>query len=319
MAQFVVMTYNIEWMNLMFRNNVIKSTQRDRAQKIAQVIQGINPHVLGICEAANSPDEHRHFIDNYLPGSGYQLAHGASRGGQNLVFYYRSPFSLVSVDGAISYYGPWEDDVDRDGLRERHKWERKPLEAVFEIGQAGPQLRTILVHTKSKGVFSVVDLHDFQRIAYANRVRLTGQATRLRSRLDALLQEQDSLSTIVMGDLNDGPGLDPYEKMLGRSFVETLMRSVFEPGTVLHNTLWWMSKGSRTKRDLWTVAFPDPIVTSPLGWKHRVWLDHILVSPDMLEPANSVRCLVDSGRIAPKNRDSREASDHSGVYCTIET
>jgi hypothetical protein len=103
MSEYIIMSYNIEHMNRMFSNNQIKPQYQERAQKIAAVIQSINPHILGICEAANAPEEHAHFIENYLPGSGYQLAAGSSRGGQNLVFYYREPFSVVSVDDAFSF------------------------------------------------------------------------------------------------------------------------------------------------------------------------------------------------------------------------
>ncbi len=61
MPEFTIMAYNIEHMNEMFSNNTVKPTAQERAQKIAKVIQGINPHVLGISEAANAPDEHNHF------------------------------------------------------------------------------------------------------------------------------------------------------------------------------------------------------------------------------------------------------------------
>jgi hypothetical protein len=131
MPEFTIMAYNIEHMNLMFENNVIKSRKRERAQKIAKIIQDINLHVLGICEAANSPDEHKHFIENYLSGSGYQLAQGVSRGGQNLVFYYRDPFTIKSIDDAFSFYDSWIADIEEDGLNEQHKWERKPLEELY--------------------------------------------------------------------------------------------------------------------------------------------------------------------------------------------
>ena len=317
MPGYTIMCYNIEHMNKMFSNNVIKTSEQSRAQKIAAVIQSINPHVLGICEAANDPQEHRHFIDNYLAGSGFKLAHGASRGGQNLVFYFRDPFSKVSTDDALSFYDPWGADVEDDGLKEQHKWERKPLEVVFKIGTGGPRLRMILVHTKSKGIFSVVDFHDFQKVALANRKRLVGQGHKLRQRLDQLLAAQ--LPAIVMGDLNDGPGLDPYERMLGRSFVETTMGSVYNPGGIFHNALWWMSMDSQLKKDLWTADFPDPIVSHPLGYRHRVWIDHILLSPDMLKANNTVRYVTNSGKVAPKDANSRQASDHFPVYCKIET
>jgi len=48
------------------------------------------------------------------------------------------------------------------------------------------------------------------------------------------------------------------------------------------------TKGKAVK-DLWTADFPDPIVSYPFGYQHRVWIDHILLSPDMLLKNNSVR------------------------------
>lgn len=319
MPRFSMMCYNIEHMNRMFRNDAVKPSEVERAGKIALTIQNIKPHVLGICEAATTEAEHNHFVQNFLSDSDYKLALGASRGGQNLVFYYRDPFSLVSIDDARSSYDPWLADIDKDGLREKHKWERKPLEAIFEIESGGPQIRVILVHTKSKGVFSVVDLQDFQRISLGNRMRLLGQALMLRDRLDQLIQQPNSLPIVLMGDMNDGPGLDPYEKVIGKSFVETVTGSVYDPPGIFHNTLWWMTGDSKKRKDLWTADFPDPIVTHPLGYRHRVWIDHILVSPDMLRSGNNVRYVLDSGEIGVKDGTAKKASDHFAVHCDIET
>ncbi len=319
MPEYVIMSYNIEHMNKMFENNTIKPGEVDRAEKIAKVIKDIKPHVLGICEAANAAQEHQHFIDKYLSGSGYKLAAGISRGAQNLVFYYRDPFKEVDIDPMISFYDPWEDDIEIDGLKELYKWERKPLEVIFEIGDGGPKVRCILVHTKSKGIFSVVDFYNFQKISQANRKRLVSQSVKLRSRLDDLLLEQNPIPTIVLGDMNDGPGMDPFEKMLGKSFVETVMGSVSEPALIYHNALWYMSKDNQLKNNLWTADFEDPIVTNPLGFKHRVWIDHIQVSPDMLQPTNPVQYVMNSGKIGEKDATSRAASDHFPVYCNIRT
>lgn len=320
MAELTLMTYNVKWMNNMFQGGQIKPSKREQAESAAQVIQRVQPHILGICEAANEREEHEHFIQTLLNGE-YQVAMGTSRGGQNLVFYYRDPVSEVSVDADIAYYDPWTTDIDDDGLDERHRWERKPLEAVFALGQGGPQLRVILVHTKSKIVASVVDLYQFEKISLANRLKLVAQATRLRGRIDELLSAQNALPLVVMGDMNDGPGLDAFEKVVGRSFVETVMGSVFEPHTILHNALYWMAlhPTRRVRGDLWTTDFPDPIVSSPFGGRHRVWLDHILASPDMFNANAAVRYLQDSGRIGEKDAVARLASDHYPVSCRIET
>jgi endonuclease/exonuclease/phosphatase family metal-dependent hydrolase len=123
-----------------------------------------------------------------------------------------------------------------------------------------------------------------------------------------------------MGDMNDGPGLDPFERMVGTSFVETVMGSVFEPDKILYNVLYWMALGRRGVRDqLWTTDFPDPIVSLPFGQKHRVWLDHILVSPTMLTEDARVRYVMGSGTIGDKDRVAKKASDHYPVFCTVET
>ncbi len=322
MTVYRVMAYNIEHMNRMFLNEVItKDKDKERATKIAQVIKGIKPHVLGISEAANDVDEHDHFISTYLAGLGYKIAMGVSRGAQNLVIYYRDPFIPISTDAELDFYDPWQLDLDDDKVVERFAWDRKPLEVVFQIGADGPNVMVILVHSKSKGVFSVVDLANFQKISLGNRKRLVAQALKLRERLDQLISPEtpDPLPVIVMGDMNDGPGLDAFESIVGKSFVETVIGSVFEPDGIFHNVLWHMTRTSKTKKDLWTADFPDPIVNNPLGWKHRIWIDHILVSPNMLENDSPVKYVMDSGQIGKKNPDSRKASDHFPVYCEIET
>lgn len=64
MPRFSMMSYNIEHMNKMFENNAVKPSKTERAGSIAQVIQDTNPHVLGLCEAANAEAEHTHFIES---------------------------------------------------------------------------------------------------------------------------------------------------------------------------------------------------------------------------------------------------------------
>jgi hypothetical protein len=281
------------------------------------VIKNVGPHILGICEAANEDNEHKYFIDTFLPGLGYKVASGASRGGQNLVFYHKPPVELVNIDVDNSYYDDWQSDVEGDRIIEQFKWERKPLEAVFKLGANGPLVRIILVHSKSKGIFDVVDLANFQRVSLTNRRKLIAQASRLRERIDFLLQAKESF--MVMGDMNDGPNMDSYEKLIGKSFVETVMGDVYNPDTIIHNTLWHMQRTKEKKLNCWTACFKDPIVNAPLGRKHMVWIDHILASPDMLQQNNPVNIVKESGNVYEKNTSSYNASDHFAVYCDIET
>lgn len=316
--EVTIAAYNIENMNRMFEANQVKPSERDRARKIAQVILTINPHLLGICEAASDRSEHINFINEFLPGSGYQVAMGASRGAQNLAYWFRPPVHLDSIDEGITAYEPWADDVDADGLDEALRWERKPLEAAFHIDGAGA-FRVILVHAKSKGVFSLVDFHQFEAIAQGNRKKLIGQANHLRKRIEQLSKPVGAPPIIVMGDMNDGPGQDAYEMKLGKSFVETVMGNVFAPAGILHNAHHYLSQTPATKSDLWTVEFPDPIVTHAFGYKHRVWIDHILLSPHFLQTNSPLQLIPNSGRIGDKNPTSKAASDHFAVYCRLIT
>ncbi len=297
-------------MNRLFDNNAIKAKEVERATEIAKVIKQNDPHILAICEAANAEEEHNHFINHYLQETGYRLVMGKSRGAQNLVFYIKDGINVKEADTGIKYYVGWKDDIDNDKLKEYYEWEREPLEVVFEIN--GKDFRVILVHTKSKGVFDVTDFQNFQKISMANRMKLIAQAVSLRKRIEELTKSSP-MPMIILGDMNDGPGLDPYESYLGRSFVETTMGSIHQPASIYHNTLWWMMGTAKT--DLWTAEFPDPIVTSAIGLKHHVWIDHILVSPDMLDPQSPVRYDPnDPAAIGPRNK---KASDHFPVMCNI--
>jgi endonuclease/exonuclease/phosphatase family metal-dependent hydrolase len=80
--------------------------------------------------------------------------------------------------------------------------------------------------------------------------------------------------------------------------------------------LWHMSKRPELKRELWTTEYPDLIVQNLQ--KHKGWLDHILVSPNMIRPGGAAHLVPESGRVAEKTDDARVASDHFMVYCDID-
>lgn len=313
MPNFTIGAYNIRWMNRMFTGNHVTEDNEDRANAISAVINRLNPDILAISEAANADEEHQSFIDTFLNG-GYQVVSGASRGGQNLVFYIRDPFQLVEIDEVGNFYDPWNVDIDEDKVTEHIRWDRKPLEAVFRIGQGAnaQRIRVINVHAKSKGIFDVVDLSRFQEISLGNRKKLIAQATKLRERLDELLAEATPVPTVVLGDMNDGPGLDAYERKLGRSFVETTMGSVFNPESIFRNALQHIDDELR-----WTADFPDPIVNNPRDFNHRVWIDHILVSPDLADPQGQLRLVAGSGEIDENDDIAELASDHFAVSCVL--
>jgi len=312
-----LMSYNIEYMKKLFSKNKIRKDSKSRLEKIASVIKSLDPHILGIVEASNKQKHHELFVNDpeFLNGR-YQIVKGEEiRGSQDLVFYYRDPFEVVEVDANIDFYAPWLEDIDDDGIQELCDFERTPLEVLFRIKGTDIRFYVILILGKSKGVFTVNDLMAYQRFALSNRKKLYAQAKKIRRRLDQIMAIDNPVPVIVMGDMNDEPGLDEYQKMVGASSIETLMGSVFEPEKVMHNTLWHLS-ASDHNNELWTAEFPDQIVANRRN--HRVWIDHILVSPDMLSEKNKLRYVAESGNICKKDEIAKAASDHYPVYCTLE-
>lgn len=110
-------------------------------------------------------------------------------------------------------------DLDADGISEVIRFSKPPLELA--VSWAGHPLRLIGVHAKSKAPHGARDGAELTRLAIENRRKQLAQCLWLRQRVTAHLQAGDSL--IVLGDLNDGPGLDEYEKLFGRSGVEVLL------------------------------------------------------------------------------------------------
>lgn len=110
-------------------------------------------------------------------------------------------------------------DGTQHGEGEPVVFSKPPLELAVQIGSQ--DLRLIGVHVKSKAPHGARDAVDAVRIARANRVKQLAQCRWLRGRVVDHLERRESL--IVMGDFNDGPGLDEYEAENGASGVEVVM------------------------------------------------------------------------------------------------
>lgn len=96
---------------------------------------------------------------------------------------------------------------------------KPPLELQIDV--AGRCLNLIGVHAKSKAPHGANDAADAIRIARNNRHKQLAQCRWIRGRVDGLLAA--GRDVIVLGDFNDGPGLDVYEAEFGQSGVEVVL------------------------------------------------------------------------------------------------
>jgi endonuclease/exonuclease/phosphatase family metal-dependent hydrolase len=133
--------------------------------------------------------------------------------------------------------------------------------------------RCIVAHAKSKGIFDAVDMARFERVSERNRKKLFAECLSIRKRCDQWMEDYPNLPVIVMGDINDGFGMDYYERRFCRSAIDTLIGDVWSPDKILKHVLPQPKLGKYG----WTPSssrFQDRLT----GDKFNVLIDHILVS-----------------------------------------
>lgn len=131
-----------------------------------------------------------------------------------------SPTGQKGATDAPRFDGVFRIDLDIDATEDLVRFSKPPLEIAAETA-GGVAFRIIGAHLKSKAPHGARNRDEIMRMAIANRRKQQAQAVWLRRRIVQYLDAGEDL--IVMGDLNDGPGLDEYERLFGRSSVEIVM------------------------------------------------------------------------------------------------
>jgi endonuclease/exonuclease/phosphatase family metal-dependent hydrolase len=122
--------------------------------------------------------------------------------------------------GAPRFDGALLIDLDIDATEDLVVFSKPPLELAVET-RDGFAFHMIGAHLKSKAPHGATTPAEVMRIGIANRRKQLAQAIWLRARIDVHLAAGTPL--MVMGDMNDGPGLDEFENLFGRSSVEIVM------------------------------------------------------------------------------------------------
>ncbi len=132
------------------------------------------------------------------------------------------PTGSKGATGAPRFDGRFRIDLDVDATEDLVVFSKPPLELSVET-RGGFAFRMIGAHLKSKAPHGARNAAHALKISIANRRKQLAQAIWLRARIDRIGEEQAPL--IVLGDLNDGPGLDTFEDLFGRSSVEIVLGS----------------------------------------------------------------------------------------------
>ncbi len=251
-------TYNVEWFSKLFDQddrliddgswsgkwNVTKSMQ---SSALGKVFQTLNADGIMIIEA---PDDSinqstlaalENFAARFKLRQNKAIIGFANDTQQEIAFLYdpnkmdviHDPQGIREPEtGAHDnprFDGTFHLDVDVDAKPEKIVFSKPPLELVV-TPKGGTPMRLIGVHAKSKAPHGARNKQQEVRISIENRRKQLAQCIWLRTRVEQHLASGDDL--IVLGDFNDGPGLDEYEKLFGQSGVEIVMGVGKEDGTL---------------------------------------------------------------------------------------
>ena len=334
-----VCTYNIKWFEYQFNpDNTLKtlgSSKKDKELKkqrdgIIASLNAIKPDILGIVEAPNTTttvgiQSCVEKLNNFFAAMGwanYQAIVGfISAGRQELALVYNTTkFSASHVPGGSAgsksnppFNEEYYYDTDDDDIKEVYEFYRPPLEVEFTSLTSGEKLNVILVHTKSKGIFSSMDFMRLERESIKNRKKLFAECSWIRNRAEEWIDSGKRV--LVMGDVNDGPGFDFYESKFGKSAIEILIGDLFDHKHLL------MHFGGRPKWSIsgWqpsTTRFRDPITRSLVNAQ----IDHVLVSENIVFTPNSYKIWNPSelDEAKPLKDELKNASDHYPVTVEVD-
>lgn len=327
-----LMSYNIEWFDDHFEADNSLKTDAESQKKfsgIAEVISTIDPDVIGITEGPNTTTTTGErstvtALENFAADKQLRqrkaLLGFPSAGRQEIALLYDPDVvSAEHAPGGIEdhktnppFNAPFQADSDGDGIKEIYRHYRPPLEAKLTRVDSGESIYVIVVHAKSKGIFSAMDRVHFERTSEKNRRKLFAECGSVRRRVDDWLDQDRAIA--VMGDVNDGPGHDYYESRFGRSAVELIMGDLFEPDRVLRYPVG-RPKFGRYGWEPSTARFKDKFTDDMVN----ALIDHILVSQQVTVTANSAKVWnpyqLDEAK--PLKSALLDASDHFPVTLDI--
>lgn len=341
--------WNVEWMNYLFTSDQSTdsvifhpndkvpyrgpkgATILERRTDLAGVIDELNLDVIVVTEGPNRSEELQLFFDTDVAGSWKCIVQ--SSGSQSIgmavrldtgKFNNNSITQLDTKDDSshplTPATNPFLEDTDGDGLKEQHKFERKPLYVELKTSN-GKVFRVVGVHLKSKGIFDALEWTAWWAKADGNRKKILAQCNRLREEFLIPYLDDDTttdIPLILCGDINDGPGMDTSEMKLQSSGIERLMGVVWKPRYILSNALFESLPSKEQAKmnfsEIYTASFRDPM----FGNYRKSWIDHILYTKKhggWVKDAFIHHKMTDD---IPIYKKYPGASDHRPVSCTID-
>ena len=304
-------TYNVEWFNALFDDqgrmladdgpsSRYKTSRAEQLGALGIVFNAMDADGITIIEAPDTNGKRSTVtaLETFARAFGLRARKAIigfpSDTEQEIAFLYDPDRLVVQHDpqGAPStthgsadaprFDSTFRYDLDADMVSETIRFSKPPLEfAVTTTG--GTRLRVVGVHAKSKNPYGAVGREAQIRLSIENRRKQLAQCLWLRQRVEGHLKAGESL--LVMGDFNDGPGIDEFEKLFGHSGVEIVLGTTPDPAMRLTDPHAAMALQSKVGLSPTTARF----YIAPQKRFFEALLDFIMVSPDLAAKAPAWR------------------------------
>jgi hypothetical protein len=345
-----IATFNVEWMVDLFTPSRPPLLTRPNpktpglgqkpkdpqgvANRIAAVIERVDPDILGICEGPPLRSQLAWFVKHKLDDA-YGV-HSMEDGTQSVhALVHKRLGSALRVsqlpasDGVFTRMRAVRPFYRFGSVDKAEKGRFARLPVILRLERRGKITELMVVHTKSK--FSSLnkpsqwERKDRDKVIDAILVRqkLSLEMNVIRKYIAHRLYSRSAEGVIVMGDMNDGVTRDIVdESYLLHSIVHELRGAFHHELALMRHVL--TGRQLQRKGYAWTVEFADPAAG---GKATRVLLDHMIFSPACLE-GGAICFVPESGRVEHpaydrqevhrgKTRDDRP-SDHRPLSARFE-
>jgi hypothetical protein len=333
-------TYNVEWFNALFDTHGrmledrepsarYKITRSEQLAALGIVFTAMDADGIVIIEAPDTNGKRSTVkaLENFARASGLRARKAIigypSETEQEIAFLYDpdrlsarhdpkgAPATSHGATDAPRFDTTFRYDLDADNISETIRFSKPPLELALTT-DGGTRFRLIGVHAKSKNPYGAIGHEAQMRLSIENRRKQLAQCLWLRQRVDGHLAHGDSL--LVLGDFNDGPGIDEFEKLFGHSGVEIVLGTKPDPALRMTDPHAAMALQSKVGLSPTTARF----YLAPQKRFFEALLDFIMVSPDLAARAPDWRIWhpFNDPRIMdiPELREALlQASDHFPV------
>lgn len=280
--------------NVAHLNDLLVSTptadQSKRLASIVREVQMINPDVLCLIEGPQGEAKVDAFTESLLPD--YRAVKASDgqygiTGDQWIWFLVKKslpyPTELLPVQTWQEFSGGPSWKVNFWGVQQSsaHRHYRQPQ--VMRMFVANQTVEFVGVHFKSKFVNHGESLWknpdkrpEYISKALEARVKMATEATNVRAYIDKKFEQLEKPAIFVMGDFNDGPGKELFERRyLFFDLISNVEGGIFSANRSLNHALFDYPDSLR-----WSVMFKDftdqETTQDPAPQTKRILLDHIL-------------------------------------------